>query len=158
MSAVSVWRAEPHEAQAVTRLLIAFRDHIGRDWPHEDVFGKGIEKLLTADDCDFLLAARAHGASAEAVCQLRYHFSVWRDGQECILEDLYVDEQARRAGLGAALVAGALQRARERDCRWIELDTYEDNAPALALYESHGFRVGRSGNSRDVVLSRRLEL
>lgn len=157
MSSVSVWRAEPHEVEDVTRLLIAFRDHIGRDWPHENAFREGIEKLLTADDCDFLLAASAPGAPAEAICQLRYHFSVWRDGQECILEDLYVSEQARRGGLGAALVAGALRRARERDCRWIELDTYEDNAPVIALYESHGFRVGRSGDRRDVVLSRPLE-
>lgn len=156
MRAVSVWRAEPHEAEAVTGLLIAFRDHIGRDWPPEHAFRRGVERLLEADDCDFLLAARAQDASAEAVCQLRYHFSVWRDGQECILEDLYVCEQVRRAGLGSALVAGALQRARERDCRWIELDTYEDNVPAIALYEGYGFRVGRSGNRRDVVLSRAL--
>lgn len=156
MSAPNVWRAEPHEAQAVTRLLIAFRDHIGRDWPDEGAFHAGVARLLTSQDCDFLLASRAHGTPPEAICQLRYHFSVWRDGQECILEDLYVSERARRAGLGAALVAAAIERALKRGCRWIELDAYEDNEPAIALYERHGFHVGRSGNRRDVVLSRAL--
>lgn len=157
MSGPSVWRAEPQEVEAVTRLLIAFRDHIGRDWPEAGAFRAGVERLLSAGDCDFLLAARTRGAPAEAICQLRYHFSVWRDGQECILEDLYVCQHARRAGLGEALLEAAIERARKRDCRWIELDTYEDNEPAIALYERHGFRVGRSGSRRDVVLSRALE-
>jgi hypothetical protein len=33
MSAAHVWRAEPHEAEQVAALLVAFRGHIGTDWP-----------------------------------------------------------------------------------------------------------------------------
>jgi ribosomal protein S18 acetylase RimI-like enzyme len=157
MSSPCAWRADPPDADTVTRLLIEFRDHIGRDWPSEDAFGAGVDRLLGTSDCDFLLASSQAGTPAEAVCQLRFHFSLWRDGQECILEDLYVRERARRRGLGSALLSAALQRARERDCRWIELDTYEDNAAAITLYERFGFRVGRSGDRRDVVLARRLD-
>jgi hypothetical protein len=33
MTAARVWRAEPHEAEQVAALLVAFRGHIGTDWP-----------------------------------------------------------------------------------------------------------------------------
>ncbi|ADB53944.1 GNAT family N-acetyltransferase [Conexibacter woesei] len=152
-----VWRADVHDADVVAQLLIAFRDHIGRDWPSDNAFHAGVDRLLEIRDCDFLLAAPSAGEPAVAVCQLRYSFSVWRAGTECVLEDLYVTPDARRGGYGATLVQAALARARERDCRWIELDTHEDNAPAIALYERHGFRIGRGPGARDIVLAQPLD-
>lgn len=152
-----VWRATLHEAETVARLLVEFRDHIGRDWPSENAFHAGVERVLERAEADFLLAAPSAGEPAAAVCQLRFGFNLWRAGNECVLEDLYVQPGARRTGIGGALVEAALERARERGCRWIELDAYEDNEPALALYARHGFRVGRSGDKRDIVLSRPLD-
>ena len=58
---------------------------------------------------------------------------------DCWLEDLFVEEDARGSGLGRALVEAALERARERGCARMELDVNEANAAALALYESLGF-------------------
>jgi ribosomal protein S18 acetylase RimI-like enzyme len=60
-----------------------------------------------------------------------------------------VVDEARRSGLGRALVEGAIARARERGCRRMELDTNEDNAAARALYEGLGFVNDRYG-SRDL--------
>lgn len=153
-----VWMATPHEAERVAALLIEFRDHIGRDWPSDNAFRAGVERMLDRGEADFLLASASAGEPAAAVCQLRFGFNLWRAGGECVLEDLFVEPGARRSGLGDALVEAALARARERDCRWIELDTHEDNAPAIALYERHGFRFGRSGGRRDVVLARSLDV
>jgi len=151
-----VWRADLHDAETVAELLVEFRDHIGRDWPSDNAFHFGVERVLERGEAEFLLAA-PDGGEAAAVCQLRFGFNLWRAGSECVLEDLYVRPGARRAGLGAALVQAALDRASERGCRWIELDTYEDNEPAIALYERFGFRFGRSGGKRDVVLARSLD-
>lgn len=68
--------------------------------------------------------------------------------EDCWLEDLWVEEDTRRSGLGRALVAAACDRAREHGCRRIELDTSEENAPALALYTSVGFGTkGTEGRS-----------
>ncbi|MDO8210064.1 N-acetyltransferase [Conexibacter sp. CPCC 206217] len=156
-AAPHVWRATPHEAETVAELLVEFRDHIGRDWPSDNAFHAGVERMLERNEADFLLASAADGAPAAGVCQLRFGFNLWRAGTECVLEDLFVRERARREGLGAALVTAALERARERNSRWIELDAYEDNAPAIALYERFGFVLGRSGGRREIVLARSLD-
>lgn len=156
-AAPHVWRADLHDAETVAELLVEFRDHIGRDWPSDNAFHFGVERVLERGEAEFLLAAPDGGAQAAAVCQLRFGFNLWRAGSECVLEDLFVRPAARRAGLGAALVQAALDRAGARGCRWIELDTHEDNAPAIALYERFGFHFGRSGGKRDVVLARSLD-
>jgi GNAT superfamily N-acetyltransferase len=46
-------------------------------------------------------------------------------GRGLLLEDLYVAAASRRRGVGRALVAAAIDRARERGARRIELDTNE---------------------------------
>jgi GNAT superfamily N-acetyltransferase len=117
-----------------------------------------VRRLIGDPGTEFLLAAPGEpGAAAGGVCQLRYRFSVWRDAPDCFLEDLFVYAAARRHGLGAALVQAALERAAERGCRRIELDTSEDNAPALALYERCGFsRHSKGRPGRDLLLGREI--
>ena len=64
---------------------------------------------------------------------------MWKAADDCWLEDLFVREAARGAGLGGALVLLALERARARACRRVELDTNEANEAALELYRHKGF-------------------
>jgi GNAT superfamily N-acetyltransferase len=90
-------------------------------------------------DTEFLLASAGEDSPPEGVCQLRFRFSVWTASDDCWLEDLFVSGAARGKGVGAALVEAAIERARVRGCRRIELDTAEDNANALRLYERFGF-------------------
>ena len=99
----------------------------------------GVERLLADPDTEFLLAATEDGAEPAGVAQLRFRYGIWRAGGDCLLEDLFVDERARGAGLGRALVAATLDRARARGCRRVELDVNEANATAQRLYESFGF-------------------
>jgi ribosomal protein S18 acetylase RimI-like enzyme len=139
MSTAQVWRAEPHEAEVVARLLVAFRDHLGFDWPSDDAFLASVELLIEDPATDYLLGAPSEGAPAAGVVQLRYRRSVWRAADDCELEDLFVSAQARRGGLGRALVAAAIHRARARGCRRIALDTAERNEAAVTLYRSFGF-------------------
>jgi ribosomal protein S18 acetylase RimI-like enzyme len=73
---------------------------------------------------------------------LRYRFGIWRAGVDCLVEDVFVIEDARGSGLGRALMDAAIARARERGARRMELDTSDRNAPAIALYESLGFVNG----------------
>ncbi|HEY0343516.1 MAG TPA: GNAT family N-acetyltransferase [Solirubrobacteraceae bacterium] len=147
------WVAQPEEAEAIAGLLVEFRDHNGADWPSANAFLASVERLLEDLDTEFLLATPDDDSPPAGVLQLRFRFSVWKAAPDAWLEDLFVREEARRAGVGDALVSLALERARERGAKRIELDTNEDNAPALGLYERHGFSPrSKSGTGRDLFL------
>jgi ribosomal protein S18 acetylase RimI-like enzyme len=137
--ALRVWLAEPHEAGAVARLLVAFRNHLGFDDPSDEAFLTSTERIIVEPSSEYLLGAPSRSAEPAGVVQLRYRWSVWRDAEDCELEDLFVAPAARRAGLGRALVAAAIDRARARGCGRIALDTAERNEGAVALYRSFGF-------------------
>jgi ribosomal protein S18 acetylase RimI-like enzyme len=149
------WVAQLDEAEEIAGLLVAFRDHMGSDWPSENAFLASVERLLEDRDTEFLLASADDDSPPAGVLQLRFRFSVWKAAQDAWLEDLFVADSARRAGLGDALVTLASERARQRGARRIELDTNEDNAAALALYERHGFSPrSKGGPGRDLFLGR----
>jgi len=132
---VSVRLAGPGDVAVVAGLLTEFREHEGRDWPPEDSIRAGVERLIGRDDTEFLLG----GDPPSGVVQLRYRYGVWWDAEDCNVEDVFVRADARGSGLGRALVSAAIDRARERGCRRMELDTAADNAPAQGLYRSLGF-------------------
>ena len=153
------WVAQPDEAETVAQLLIAFRDWYGRDWPSDNAFLAGVERLIERVDTEFLLGAPHDDAPPAGVCQLRYRPCIWTAADDCWLEDLFVTPTARRGGLGAALVESALARARARGCRRVELDTSEANASAIALYERFGFSASAKSSSgaRDLFMGVRLD-
>ena len=145
--------ATEEDAADVARLVSAFRDWQSRDAPDDALIESTVRRLLADPNTDFLIA----GEPATAVCQLRYRLSVWTGTEDCCLEDLFVRDDARGSGLGRALVEAALERARERGCARIHLDTGEANAAALALYRSVGFESG-SGKAGGHDLFMRLRL
>ena len=155
MSEPRAWLAGPDEAEAVAELLVAFRDHMGVDWPSANAFLASVERLMEEIDTDFLLAAPQADATPAGVLQVRYRFSVWKAAPDAWIEDVYVAPAARRAGVGDALVTRAIERAAERGARRVELDCNEDNTGALALYERHGFSArSKRTEGRDLFLGR----
>jgi GNAT superfamily N-acetyltransferase len=154
--AARVWLADEGDRAAVTALIAGFRDWWGKDQPGEAEIGAVVERLIGDPATDFLLAAPDGDPEAAGVCQLRYRLSVWTGADDCWLEDLYVTDAARRAGLGRALVEAAFERARERGCRRIELDVNEQNSDALAFYEGLGFELEPKPPGRTLFIGRRL--
>ena len=145
--------ATPADAPEVTALLVAFRDFLERDSPPAANVERSVSRLLGDPACDYLLA----GDPPVGVCQLRYRWGVWLDGEDCWLEDLYVRDEARGAGVGRALTEAALARARERGCVRVELDVNEANTAAVRLYESLGFSSGTADFSgRNLLMRLRL--
>ena len=152
------WVAQLHEAEAIADLLVGFRDHMGSDWPSANAFLASVERLLEDPHTEYLLAATDDDTPPSGVLQLRFRFSVWKAAPDAWLEDLFVAASARRAGVGDALVALAIERAKVRHARRIELDTNETNAAALALYERHGFSANsKGGEGRDLFLGRSID-
>jgi ribosomal protein S18 acetylase RimI-like enzyme len=140
VTAVRVWTATIDEAEIVARLLVEFRDHMGLDWPSDNAFHAGVERLLEDPNTEYLLGARDDDSPPAGVAQLRFRYGLWWAAHDCTLEDLYVAGHARGSGLGRALVEATLERARERGCRRVELDVHESNEAAVELYRSMGFQ------------------
>lgn len=152
------WLARPEEAADVARLLIGFRDYYGDRFPPDEVFTSGVARLIEDPDTEYLLAAPEDGAAPAGVAQLRFRWGIWRNGGDCLVEDLFVEEQARGGGLGRALLELATERALARGCTRMELDANEENAAALGLYRAFGFRESRApGAPRDLYLHRHLD-
>jgi ribosomal protein S18 acetylase RimI-like enzyme len=150
-----VWLASAEDLESVTALMGGFRDHMGKGTPTDDEIRSTVSKLLQDPATQFLLAAPG-GEAPAGVCQLRYRLAVWTGADDCWLEDLFVESDARRAGLGRALVAEAFERARARGCGRIELDVNEDNANALALYREMGFSTEPKPPGRTLYVARKL--
>lgn len=148
------WKAGPHEAETVARLLIGFRDHMGYTWPSDNAFLAGVENLIEDRNTEFVLAAVDDDSPPSGVTQLRFRHGIWRAGGDCLVEDVFVDESARGHGVGRALLEFATERALERGCRRMELDVNEENPAAIALYTSFGFTAG---TPRDLYMRRHLD-
>jgi ribosomal protein S18 acetylase RimI-like enzyme len=89
----------------------------------------------------FRLLARADGAELARARTWDMSWFGRQDGQSRIgLFGLKVPRDRRRQGYGRFLVAEILRLAREDTTSLVEVQTMLTNAPALALYESLGFR------------------
>ena len=151
---MKVWRAEAAEAADVARLIAEFGAWWGKNVVPEDEVRASVDRIMSGDDGEFLLGAV--DGEPVGVCQLRFRWSVWKSAEDCWLEDLFVREEARRSGLGRALVEAALERARKRGCKRIELDVNEDNGAARALYEACGFLTEPKPPGRTLFIGRQL--
>ena len=71
-----------------------------------------------------------------------YHRSCWTVGDYCYLQDLFVAEEARKRGLGRALIEAVYREARSAGASRVYWLTHETNATARALYDTLADRPG----------------
>ena len=64
-----------------------------------------------------------------------YHRSCWTIGDYCYLQDLFVAKEARKLGLGRALIEAVYREARAAGASRVYWLTHESNATARALYD-----------------------
>jgi GNAT superfamily N-acetyltransferase len=89
-----------------------------------------------------LLAADVRGEGL-GFTQLYPLFSSVHTARTWLLNDLFVVANARRRGIGAALLGAAAEQARRSGAASLTLSTALDNRPAQALYESLGWQRDR---------------
>ena len=75
---------------------------------------------------------------AVGVALFFFNFSTWTGKRGLYLEDLFVGEAARGAGVGKALLRHLAQVAIDRDCARFEWAVLDWNAPAIGFYKSIG--------------------
>ena len=94
-------------------------------------------RFLAPSDDGLLLGARAEGRLLGYAC-LYWHFSSTLARETVLMNDLYVEPDARGRGVGRALIEASLEVARERGTAVLEWQTAPDNHTAQRLYDSTG--------------------
>jgi GNAT superfamily N-acetyltransferase len=89
--------------------------------------------------CESVLFVARIEERASGFVQLYPSFDSTRMKRFWILNDLYVIEEARRLGVGRALMRRAEQHARETKSAGLVLATGIDNVKGQALYEGEGY-------------------
>ena len=100
---------------------------------------------LDADPNNALVIAEIDG-KAVGMMQLTFipyltHTGSWR----CLVEGVRVAVNQRGRGLGAALLRHAIEIARERGCRLVQLTSDKRRPEALRFYRSLGFEATHEG-------------
>lgn len=119
----------------IGRMLDAFNREYDDPTPGAEKLEARIRQLM--DDGDTIVLLGGDGPQGLALLRLRR--SIFTEGLECYLAELYVVPERRGQGLGRALMLAAMDLARERGADYMELNTGEQDVAARALYESLGF-------------------
>jgi ribosomal protein S18 acetylase RimI-like enzyme len=128
--------ATPDDLDDAARLFDAYRQFYGQ--PTDPAAGRAFLAERMAQRESVLLLAWQDGR-AVGFAQLYPMFSSVRMAPVFVLNDLYVDANARRAGVGRQLLDAAAVAARAAGARRIVLETVVENRVARALYRDAGW-------------------
>ncbi len=71
-----------------------------------------------------------------------HHASTWVAGDDCYLEDLFLDNAARGHGIGRALIDDLIDISHEKGCKRLYWHTDKGNATARRLYDHYAREDG----------------
>lgn len=135
----SIRAANPDDIPAVARLLAQLFEQELDFAPDYGAQVRGLKAIMSDPRIGTVLVAERSGELCGTV-NLLYTVSTALGGPVALLEDLVIARFDRRAGIGAKLLAEAIETARARGCLRISLLTDADNETAQTLYTGFGFR------------------
>ncbi len=137
--------AGPDDAPAAAVLLDRFNREYDEQTPGPEWLTGHLRELMAAGATEVILA----GEAPDGLAILRFQPSLTSSALEAYLAELYVTPEARRAGLGTALMDAVAARCEARRCDFLFLGTDPDDTDAHRLYE-------RSGLKRNILYEREL--
>jgi len=135
---LTVHRASPRNLARVAELFDRYRVFYGCD-PDPNRARAFIAERFRAND-SVIYVAELDGTVVGFV-QLLPKLSSSSMTRDWILNDLYVDDEARRHGAGKALIDEAKAFVQAAAGSKLTLKTHRDNQPAQQLYTSHGWEL-----------------
>ncbi|TIH10409.1 GNAT family N-acetyltransferase [Pseudomonas leptonychotis] len=83
-----------------------------------------------------------HNGRAVGLVHYIFHRSCWTTGDYCYLQDLFVTDDLRGAGIGRQLIEHVYAQARAAGAARVHWLTHESNSDAMQLYERIAERSG----------------
>jgi len=130
----------PVPATALAEPLLLLEKALRDGEPVPKDFANSVRKAIETEELE-VLAARKEGR-IQGVAVLAYRLNVSAGGQFASIEDLYVRPEARRQGVGRALLQAANERCAERGIAYIEVQVEEEKAEAFYAALDYGLETG----------------
>ncbi len=148
-------KATTDDLESILTLVMGFKSYLNLESPSESEFRNGILNLMSGNDAEFFVVSNSRNIIYGYIL-LRYRFSMWASGLEARIEDLFVSPSDRQKGTGKDLVKYAIQKATEKGCATICLDTNENNPVTMKIYTQLGFNAHKErwDNGRQIFFRR----
>jgi ribosomal protein S18 acetylase RimI-like enzyme len=129
------------DAAGIAGLLRAFNAEFGEAAPEQEWLAGRVAELLRDGQTAVVLIETGPRTDGEAdgLALMRFRPSLWEPADECYLAELYIRPRLRGRGLGRQLLTAAMRHAHGRGATYMDLTTTNQDAAAVALYESVGF-------------------
>lgn len=141
MTPFTIIQATPSHIEQIAPLFDAYRVFYKQESDPEAT--KAFIRARLQNNESIVFLALGESNQALGFTQLYPSFDSISMARAWILYDLYVIPEARRNGVGKALLDRARHLGAETEASYLALDTAVDNFPAQALYESLGWERER---------------
>jgi len=132
---ILIREARAADEARILELLPLIPQNAGLSDPAKRAAAQRFRESLALD----VLVAEANG---QAVGFLALSFVPVLSGLRALIDDMAVDPECRRQGIGAALLEAAIQRADRRGTTHLLVDTSRGDAAAREFYQACGFEAG----------------
>lgn len=121
------------DSRDVARLLHAFNTEFATPTPRAEVLAERLAVLVEREDAFAVVA----GSPPNAVAVVTLRPNVW-SGTVAMLDELYVEPDARCRGIGAAVLEVVVAEASRRGATELEVEVDEPDVDAQRFYDRHG--------------------
>ncbi len=128
--------ATPDDAEVVARMLHDFNVEFDTPTPGVEFLVERCRELIESGEATFVLG----GEPPLGVGVMFFRPSLWSSGLEVYLAELYVVPEHRDRGIGGAIMATAMELARERGGTDMQIGVDEPDVDTRRFYERLGFR------------------
>ena len=136
--------AQPDDMARVLEMMQDFADLVGLR-QYLTISEERLDEAVFGPQAFVEMLVAVRQGSVEGYAMFYPHFSSFRGERGYYLEDIYVDENSRRAGVGLELLSAIARRAAGRGFERIDFQVLTSNTPAIRFYE----RLGAVSNDDD---------
>lgn len=138
---MNIYQATIKDLKGVSHLFNLYRIFYKQPSDYEDAESFISDRLKNEESVIFVAV---HEGEYLGFTQLYPSFSSVSMKRTWILNDLYVQEEARKQGIAQALLDKAKLHAIQSNAKSLELQTAPDNTNAQKLYEKNGYQKDTS--------------